>query len=443
MRLQESLKVYGERAPRSASLHARAEGVIPGSVVHGIRYFSPHPFYVREARGARLWDVDGNEYVDFWIGHLALILGHGPPVVVEALRAQLERGTHWGAASEREVEMAEAVQRTVPCAEGVRLCNTGAEATMYAARIARGATGRSVVLKAEGGWHGFCSDLLVGVHAPFDVPESQGLPEALTGLVSTFPFNDVEGAVDAVRHQEDLAAVIMEPVLGAGGSIPADREFLQALQEETEARDALLIFDEVITGYRLALGGAQAAYGVVPDLVTLGKILGGGLPVGAVAGREDVMALTDFRREGGKGGHVAIGGGTFSSNPLTLVAGLATLEYLESHPNLYATLDRRGEEIRRRVPAVLREHGVPAVATGIASMFQVHFPREEGVEIRSARDVAERTDPRLREEGFKLGLVNRGVYTVHGGGGLCEAHTDADVQRLVEAVEDVAGEMRR
>ncbi len=161
--------------------------------------------------------------------------------------------------------------------------------------------------------------------------------------------------------------------------------------------------------------------------------------MGAVAGSADTMALTDPRREGGK---VAIGGGTFSSNPLTLVAGLATLRHLEAHPGLYEALGRMGTEIRRQVPVALAEGGVPAVATGIASMFQVHFPKEEGVEIRSARDVAERTDPHLREEAFKRGLVNRGVYTVHGGGGLCEAHTDADVQRLVEAVEGVAEEMR-
>ncbi len=439
MRLEKTREDQALRAAASKALYERATAVIPGGVTHGIRYFPPFPFYVTRARGSRIWDADGNELLDFWIGHLALILGHSPSVVVQALQEQLDQGTQWGTASAREVELAEAVQRTVPCAETVRFCNTGAEATMYAARLARGFTGRSVILKAEGGWHGFCTDLLVAVHPPFDEPESLGLPRALTGLVGTFPFNDVEAATDAIRRQEDLAAVIVEPVLGAGGSIPADPDFLRALQEETEARDALLICDEVITGYRLGLGGAQAHYGVIPDLVTLGKILGGGLPVGAVAGSADTMALTDPRREGGK---VAIGGGTFSSNPLTLVAGLATLRHLEAHPGLYEALGRMGTEIRRQVPVALAEGGVPAVATGIASMFQVHFPKEEGVEIRSARDVAERTDPHLREEAFKRGLVNRGVYTVHGGGGLCEAHTDADVQRLVEAVEGVAEEMR-
>ncbi len=409
---------------------------------HGIRFFPPYPFYVKSAKGSRIWDVDDNEYMDYWVGHLALILGHGHPVVLEALRRQLEDGVHWGTASEGEVELAELVQKTVPCAESVKFCNTGAEATMYAARVARAYTDRSVILKAEGGWHGYCTDLLVAVHGPFDRPESLGLPRYLDRSVGAFPFNDLDAATEAIRKQEDLAGVIVEPVLGAGGAIPGDKEFLQALREETEARDTLLIFDEIITGFRLALGGAQEYYGIKPDLVALGKVLGGGLAIGAVAGTQEAMALTDPRGPGRGGLKVSIGGGTFSCNPLSMAAGIATLRYLEEHPESYRRLSRLGSRIRKDSATPFVDRGLMAVCTGIESIFQLHFPKEEGVVIRNARDVYERTDHRRRDEELKLRLVNHGVYTMHGGLGLSTAHTEEDVARFLQSVESVAEEMK-
>lgn len=436
--MDETEARYRKRTGTSRKLFDRGRQVIPGGVSHGIRLFSPYPFYVQSAAGAHLTDVDGAEYVDFWIGHFALLLGHSHPVVVAALTAQLERGTQWGTPHAGEVELAEIVCDAVPCAETVRLCNSGAEATMYAVRLARGITGRQRVLKAEGGWHGFCTDLLHSVHGPFHQPESLGLPPALARDVDTFAFNDVASLRGAFRG-DPVAAVIVEPVLGAGGAVPAETEFLQALREETEAHDALLIFDEVITGFRLALGGAQEYFGVQPDLVTLGKILGGGVAIGALAGAREFMEWTTPGREGGG---VSIGGGTFSANPLATAAGLATLRYLQTHRTVYDDLARRGATIRRTLPTILKDAGVLALCTGVASLFQVHFPLAEGVTIRSARDVAEQTDPRRREEGFKLALVNEGVFTVHGGGALSVAHTDADVDRLREAVAHVAGRWR-
>ncbi len=432
---------YINRTSGSRALHERATAVIPGGISHEIRYFAPYPFYVKSGKGSRVWDVDGNELLDFWIGHFALMLGHNHPVVEEAVRDQLERGMHWGMAHERELQLAEAVTRTVPCAESVRFCNTGAEATMYAVRLTKGYTGRSTVLKAEGGWHGFCTDLLVAVHGPFDRPESPGIPEEVQRSVKTFPFNDVEGASTAIRGEKDLSAVIVEPVLGAGGAIPADREFLKVLREETEARDVLLIFDEIITGFRLAVGGAQEYYGVVPDLVALGKILGGGLPVGAVAGTDDIMQLSS-PTGGREGRRVSIGGGTFSANPLTTAAGLAALGYLEGHTDEYRRLALLGERIRSDVPKGLAEEGVETICTGTESLFQVHFPREAGVEIRNAGDVYEKTHRGLRENEFKLLLLNRGVYTMHGGGALSFAHTKEDVDHLVEAARAVAGDVK-
>ena len=427
--------IYRKRSPRSREAYERARKVLPGGVCHAIRHFPPYPFFVTSAKGTQIEDVDGNRYVDYWMGHCALLLGHGHPRVLEALRSQMEDGLHWGIVNPWQVELAEAVVRMVPCAEEVRFCNTGAEATSYAVRLARGATGRSTVLKAEGGWHGYCTDLLKAVHFPVERPESQGLPASLDRDVSTFPFNDIEGATAAIREAEDLAAVIVEPVLGAGGAIPAEPAFLRALQEETRERDALLIFDEVITGFRLAPGGGQEHYGIVPDLVTLGKILGGGLPVGAVAGRRDLLELTR------PGGRVAIGGGTFSCNPMTMRAGLATLTYAEDHPGLYEHIDRLGERVRRSGEAALVDAGIEAVATGVGSLFQFHFLEEEGVEIRSAADVYAHTDRARGEEEFKLRLANEGVYTMHGGGCISLPHTDEEVRGFAEALQVVAGAM--
>ncbi len=440
--MEEGQREYLSRTSGSGELYERALKVMPGGVSHGIRYFRPYPFYITSGKGARMRDVDGNELLDFWIGHFALMLGHNHPTVLRAMRDQLELGVHWGVAHEGEVKLAEAVARLVPCAEYVRFCNTGAEATMYAARLARGHTGRSTILKAEGGWHGFCTDLLVAVHGPYDRPESLGILPQVQEKVKAFPFNDVGAATKAIRRERDLAAVIVEPVLGAGGAVPADGEFLEALREETEAREALLIFDEIITGFRLGLGGGQEYFGVTPDLVALGKILGGGLPIGAVAGSEEVMELSNPLGGGRDGQRVSIGGGTFSANPLTTSAGLATLRYLEAHADEYKRLGVLGNEIRSAIPQVFADGGVHAACTGAESIFQVHFPRGEGLEVKSARDIYEGTHYRLREEEYKLLLVNQGVFTMHGGGALSLAHTREDVLHLRNAVANIAPALR-
>ncbi|MFQ6012467.1 MAG: aspartate aminotransferase family protein, partial [Thermoplasmata archaeon] len=336
----------------------------------------------------------------------------------------------------------ERVNRHVPCAERVRFCNTGAEATMYAVRTARGYTGRTKILKVTGGWHGFSTDLLAGVHPPFATAESLGLPPSLNQDVGTFSFNDVAGATRAIRREEDLAAVIVEPVLGAGGGIPPEPGFLEALREETEARDALLIFDEIITGFRLGLGGGQAHYGVTPDLVTLGKVLGGGLPVGAVAGPEEIMAWTSTRGPKRDGLGVSIGGGTFSGNPLTMRAGVATLDYLEANAEGYARIGRMGQALRNQARDVLAAQELPAVVTGLESLFQIHFLREETEGLRNAEDVHRYTDPRRATEEFKVRMLNEGIHTMHGGGCLSFAHTEAEVRGFLEALAVVAGAMK-
>ncbi|MFQ5986294.1 MAG: aspartate aminotransferase family protein [Thermoplasmata archaeon] len=433
---------YVLRHPSSQKFFEEASAVTPGGVSHNLRFFPPYPLFVESASGNRLRDVDGNEYVDYWMGHFALLLGHNPPPVVEALKDQLEHGLQWGIANPLEVRLAERVQRHVPCAEAVRFCNTGAEATMYAVRTARGYTGRTKVLKATGGWHGYSTDLLGAIHPPFEAPESLGLPAPFEARVGTFPFNDPEGAASAIQREKDLAAVIVEPVLGAGGGIPPEPGFLQALREETEAKDALLIFDEIITGFRLGLGGAQAHYGVTPDMVTLGKILGGGLPVGAIAGKEEVMRWTSVTGPERDGLRVAVGGGTFSCNPMSMRAGLATLEYLEAHQDGYEGIGRMGEALREQAREVLASQGVPAVVAGVASLFQIHFLKEETNALQSAEDVHRYTIPSRATEEFKVRMLNEGVHTMHGGGCLSFVHSGADVRGFLEALSVAAGAMR-
>jgi glutamate-1-semialdehyde 2,1-aminomutase len=439
--VSDFLEEYLRRHPGSGKLFDQASGVTPGGVSHNLRFFPPYPLFVEAASGNRLWDVDGTEYVDYWMGHFALLLGHNPEPIVSALRDQLDHGMQWGVVNPLEVELAERVRRHVPCAERVRFCNTGAEATMYAARTARGYTGRTKVLKATGGWHGYSTDLLGAVHPPFEAPASLGLPAPFEDAVGTFSFNDTEGATEAIRQTGDLAAVIVEPVLGAGGGIPPEPGFLEALREETEAKGAVLIFDEIITGFRLGLGGAQAHYGVTPDMVTLGKVLGGGLAVGALAGTEEIMEWTSVTGPKRDRIRVAVGGGTFSCNPMSMRAGLATLEYLEAHSDGYERIGRMGEVLRTQAREVLAAQGASAVVTGLESLFQIHFLKEETDALRSAEDVHRYTDPSRATEEFKVRMLNEGVHTMHGGGCLSFVHSDGDVRAFLDALSEVAGAM--
>ncbi len=417
---------YAERTPGSKGLFERAREVFPGGVSHNARYFAPYPLSVSRALGQRIWDEDGNAYVDYWMGHMALILGHSPKVVVGALRRQVGRGTHYGMPSRLSLELGEEVQRSVPCAEMLRFCNSGAEATMYLVRLARGYTGRKVVIKMAGGWHGYNTELNMGVHRPFDRSESIGILPEEQASVRAVRFNDFEAAEKAVRAARgELAAIFLEPVLGAGGCIPADRGFMKGLRELAEGAGALLAFDEIITGYRVALGGAQERYGVTPDLAALGKVVGGGLPIGLVCGREEVMRLADPTM---KGGFVSIGGGTFSENPLTMSAGLATVRYLrKNRGKAYPALEEAGKRLREGVDGALASEGVEAHTTGMGSLFQTHF----GAEPRCAEDVSE--EDKAAEVRYSLFLMERGIFILPGHpGSISTAHSGRDLQGLVK-----------
>src|SRR5882724_3403260 len=388
----------------SKSLFEAAGRVIPGGVNSPVRAFrgvGGEPFFVAHGKGARIWDVDGRSYLDFLGSWGPLILGHAPAPVIAAVTDAAARGTSYGAPTGLEVEMAEAITAAYPSIELVRLVSSGTEAAMSAIRLARGATGRSMLLKFDGCYHGYADSLLVKAGsggATFSIPDSAGVPAPLAQLTLTAAFNDLDGVRAIFRERgREIAAVIVEPVAGNMGVVPPRPGFLEGLRELTKAHDTVLIFDEVITGFRVAYGGAQELYGVQPDLTCLGKIIGGGLPVGAYGGRRDVMD------------HVApLGGvyqaGTLSGNPLAVAAGLATLRALEDRKG-YARLEALGARLERGLRDAAEKAGVPFTLNRVGSMLTGFFCAGP------VRDYADaKTADTARYARFYHGMLDRGVY---------------------------------
>ena len=432
---------YERKTRRSKSLYGRALKVFAGGVSHNTRFYEPYPLFVKRARGKFIWDEDGNRYTDYWMGHTALILGHSPKIVVDRLEEQVRHGTLYGMGSSLSVQLAEEVQRSVPCAEMVRFCNSGAEATMYLIRLARAYMGRRTVVKIAGGWHGYNTQLNTAVHTPFAGSESAGiLPEEQARVVS-IPFNDV-GAAERVlgENEGDTALVFLEPVLGAGGCIPAEKEYLKTLRELTAKHDVLLAFDEIITGFRLALGGAQEYYGVKPDLASLGKIVGGGLPIGVVCGLEEIVSRADPRiRERAK--FVSIGGGTFSENPPTMAAGLATLKYLRrNRGRVYSQLKKLGDELRKGVDEAFKEEGIEAHTTGASSLFATHFAKESP---RNAEE-SQRSNVALQKAYHLALMAGDGIFVLPGHlGAISTEHDAKDLAKFQKTTSLFAAEAKR
>ena len=424
------LKEYVSKTSKSKALYERAKKVLPAGVSYGIRYFEPYPFYTAKAKGSKLYDADGNEYIDFWLGHTALILGHSPPAVVDAVKRQLENGTHYGTSHEPEIKLAEQVVKMVSGAEMVRFANSGTEANMYATRLARAYTGRSKVAKFEGGWHGGYDALHVGVHYPFNIPESAGLTAGALQDTILLPFNDLEG-VEEKLNDKKVASIVIEPVLGAGGGIPVEKEFLKGLREFCDEKAILLVFDEVITGFRLAPGGAQQYYGAAPDITVFGKILGGGFPIGAFCGCRKIMERLNSLLH--KRPHYSFHGGTFAANPITMTAGLTTLKILEDG-QLISKLNRLGDKIREQLREIFEANGVDVQVTGAGSIFNTHFTKEK---VKDANAAFKADRKKLVE--YNLKLIENGVFFLptHTGA-LSTAHSEADIEKLLSETEKYA-----
>jgi glutamate-1-semialdehyde 2,1-aminomutase len=425
---------YSDRTPTSRKWFERAGRVLPGGVSYAIRDIPPYPFYVTRAAGSRVFDADGNAWTDYWMGHGAHLLGHAPAVITEAVSRQVCKGAHVGYAHPLEVELAELVTRMVPCAELLRYTNSGTEANMYMLGLARCFTRRTHVAKIEGGWHGGSDALQKAVHAPFNGIEAAGLSQPALEDTLVVPFNDLDAA-RATLAGGDVACLILEPMLGAAGFIPPEPGYLAGLRALCTQTGTLLVFDEVITGFRLARGGAQEYFGVTPDLAVLGKIAGGGLPIGIICGRREVLERLDHRRFPAACER-AFHGGTFSGNPLTMAAGLAMLKALDEG-EVYATLQARGDRARSRLHEVFARRGIPAAMTGLGSMIAVHFQEAPP---RNARDAA-RSDAALARQ-LHAFLLARGISYLTPAMPhffLSTAHTDEDLERLVDAADDFAG----
>jgi glutamate-1-semialdehyde 2,1-aminomutase len=415
---------------RSEELFACAQKLIPGGVNSPVRAFrgvGGTPPFIARGEGSRIYDVDGNEYIDYVLSWGPLILGHCFPPVMDALREVLAIGTSFGAPTEREIELAELIRECVPSIEMVRLVSSGTEATMSALRVARGFTGRDLTIKFEGCYHGHVDSLLVKAGsgmATLGIADTAGVPEAFAATTIALPFNSIAAVESAFReHGAKIAAVIVEPVVGNMGCVPPLPGFLEALREITRKHGALLIFDEVMTGFRLALGGAQERFSIRPDLTTLGKIVGGGMPLAAYGGRADIM------------NKVAPTGpiyqaGTLSGNPMAVSAGIATLRHLKSHPEVYEIVEKRAVQLTANVP-----EGITVNRVG--SMFTFFFTPHPVTDWESAK--ASDTG-RFRQ--FFHWMLDHGIYLAPSqfeAGFISAAHGEQDIVRTVDTAREFFG----
>jgi len=422
---------FEQRTARSRKLYDRALNVLPAGVSYRNRFLEPYPFYVDKAQGSKVVDIDGNSYTDYWCTHFSMILGHSHPNVKAAIERQLDKGWNFGLVHELEVRHAELIKRLVPSAEMIRFSNSGTEANMYAVRLARTFTKRSLIGKFEGGWQGGYDALHCATKPPFDKLPSGGLTKGALNDTIVLPYNDLDGARKKVDGKK-LACVIVEPVLGAGGMIPAEPEFLKGLREFSDENDALLVFDEVITGFRLGRGGGQAYFNVRPDLTVFGKIIGGGLPIGAIAGRRDIMEHMDHTKYSGE--EYCFHGGTGAANVLTLVAGEATIQTLQYEP-VYEKIERLGESARTQLSEIFDRSGFDAQVTGVGSLFAIHFTQQR--KIRDASHLSEaHKEQSTRMFGF---LLNRGILMIvpdllHAA--ISYSHSQGEIDVLASCVEE-------
>ncbi len=435
--LKDELKKFLQDRPRSRELWERSIQVLPGGISHNIRNLGlpsieAFPVFINSAHDAYLIDVDEIEYIDFWMGHFALILGHNHPEIKQVIQEELEKGWHFGTAIENQVKLAETLIHDNSSLEEVRFCTSGTESTMYATRLARAFTGKRLVAKVKMGWHGPNDTLFYNVKSPFVGRETPGILKEEEAGILTFEMND-SSVKDLIReNKQNLAAVILEPVLGGGGGFPVDHEFLKMLREETERFDILLIFDEVITGYRFNYGLFQNHVNILPDLTTMGKVIGGGMPIGAVGGREEIIEQANPQLKN----RVWIGGGTFSANPLSMVAGLKTLEILKGSNQEYLRINQAGTELLTDLNSFFQEQKLKLVVTGYKSLILLHV-LSQWVENPNPNEIIALTD-HTGEALAQMSLLNRHCTGMHGIGALSLVHTPKHIRIVQEALEEIA-----
>ena len=434
------IEAYRLKTPTSAALADRARGVLPSGITHDVRHIEPHGIYVTHARGSHKWDVDGNEYVDYPGGHGALLLGHNHPAVLAAMQAQLPKGTHFGAGHELEVRWAELIQQMVPCAERVRFTNSGTEATLLALRLARASTGKPKIVRFLGHFHGWHDHVSFGFNSHFDGTPTPGvLPEIAQQVVLAPPW-DFEATRNVIEAHDDIAAVMLEPTGSTWGQVPVTRAFVEALRALTAKRGIVLIFDEVISGFRCAPGGLQAAWQIVPDLATFGKIVAGGMQGAAVAGRADILDLLDFRRATAVGREKVAHQGTYNAMPVSCAAGIATLEIIRTTD----ACDRAiayGRSVQDALNQEFAEEGVNWISYGTFGGFHVFMNPQDLRTTRAEIESGKFDQPTLRAASaasllmkLRVGVLLHGVdIQPWPGAPVSAVHTAADCARTAEA----------
>ena len=411
---------------KSEELFKEAQNYLPGGVDSPVRSYKPYPFFAREAHGSKIIDVDGNSYIDYCLAYGPLVLGHANEKIMNNVAEQLKIGSAYGVPTENEIELAKLVIKKVPCAEMVRFVNSGTEATMSAIRLARAATGKKKIIKFEGSYHGAHDYVLVkSGSGAVGLPDSPGVPEDTTKNTILVRFNNKEAVADLIeREGNNVAAIIVEPIMGNIGFIPPKGDYLKFLREITRQNDIILIFDEVITGFRIAEGGAQEYFGVTPDLVTFGKILGGGFPIGGFAGKKELMEM------------IAPAGtvyqaGTFNGNPISITAGLAMLNQLNN--DFYVESNKKGNTLRNGIQDILNDKDLDFKVAGLSSMFQIYFTDKEVYDYTSAKSA----DTKKFNQYFHT-LLKNGVFIPPSQFECCfisSMHGGEDIQKTLEAVE--------
>lgn len=411
----------------SESFYARSSKVAPGGVSSPVRAFKPYPLFISEGRGCMIRDADGREYIDLCMAYGPLISGHAFGPAVKAAQEQLSKGTVYGAPSEPELKMIERIVEEIPCAEMARLSCSGTEATMHAIRVARGVTGKDDIIKMNGGFHGAHDSALVGAGSGSagGVPSSKGVLRDTAKHTYTAEYNDLDDMARIIESNEDIACVIMEPVLGNVGVIAPAKGYLEGVRKLTRDNDVILIFDEVISGFRLSSGGAQKMFGVTPDMTTLAKIIGGGFPAGAFAGRKDIME--NVAPQG-----PVYAAGTFAGNPVSAAAGLAQIDYLCSDDN-YGRLNRNADELTASLRDSMTDAGICGCVNSVGSMFSIYFGRTSVTNGTEATQV----DRAMFDRMFRF-MLSEGIYLAPSALEDCflsTAHDAGSIKKIEEAFE--------
>ena len=419
---------------RSDQLFEKAQKLIPGGVNSPVRAFKSVgrvPVFIQKALGSKMWDIDGNEYIDYVGSWGPMILGHAHPAILDAIRKAAVDGTSFGAATEREVEMAELISSIMPSIEMVRMVNSGTEATMSAIRLARAFTGKEIIIKFEGCYHGHADSFLIKAGSgamTLGVPDSPGVPKAIGNATLNARYNDipsVEKLIDA--HQNQIAALIVEPVVGNMGCVPPNAGFLKGLRSLCTKHNIVFILDEVMTGFRVSLGGAQELYSIKPDLTTMGKIIGGGLPVGAYGGKREIMKLV-----------APLGpmyqAGTLSGNPLAMAAGFSVLRILKGDPTIYQLLEEKSARLEQGLRSIIKKHDLPLTHNRVGSMFTLFFTKERVTDYDTAKSCNTNSFSR-----YFSSMLDQGIYVAPSqfeAAFMSTAHSDQDIDRTIVAAEN-------